>query len=1195
MSKFRTQLRPILALMLIISISKGVQFQDPPVNLSFNFPRPDVGPYNVFYPYITRLMDAAWQSVNDNIVREYQLSFTYINDFNNQTMTEQILTNILNNDVAYFLPCCIGYGNLMLDVMTQEAKTGPLIAPLDIDDQLRGVEQYRHVINLLASETEEVATIISYLTVDLQLSRIAYYGPNGTAAITVNNTLAILGRRLVLYLEYIDTVEPEHVSEMVAIAPEAIILTTDAAVTISYVSQLRTFAATNNTIIIIPSATGTTGALNFVLTTDETTRNVFAIASTPTWTNNSIPGTLIDLLTQDLTTYDPTLLTDGAPFGFVPGVNEIHAYLAIQWLARIIDTIPAANLTSERLLDTIYQRSITIIGDQIVGPFLDDCTDILGCCNQGAHAIFVNKLVPNVMGFSDYVQIDSVTWDGCTASPENQPLPFVLGMVQDLSGQNLVVAEGIRLALTHKIAESAFNGRGAILLAYDTGTGLVLDLTTELTDIDLALGLVGQTDKLASAIVGDNVTVWSLHPDEVSDQANIIRLFPSLRDQLFAALTHALESSTTQSIQLITDNNDLVQQAMTWSDELEISLTVIAPSDTLPSEIPSAVIIYSEGVMASLIDDVANTYGQATPIYVLAVLEPQDIITALTESPIELYFTLITPAVTDPDGLVILTEYLVSNQTSQVGFTGYITGRFFARVLESINGAVNADRIFEAVYQLSVISEGGLATGRLSNQADDFCNKGLRTVYILDTQTMTTANTVTWTGCEAEFTNSTGGGGKGDGKDSVLVPVVTTVTLATVLLICCCLLIICAVCSSMILGLIVIAGIGRQRPTANSIKLTEPDYYAVAFDPDYLDSEAVKDTLLYEYDYRYKRGQLIGDLGLFEQFIINQPYAGVCIHVLEKQVDNNRKLAAWLLYIYRYQNIEEDLIQTVAKERVSNLTGVTTLFRENSFLARIFKCYCKLEGLPYLWHKFAYLVNELEIKAQGKHRTFIRMETQEMDTFSGPLEVDPIKAEDQTKGEITANVYQLKYLAQQIFNRSRQEFPAKIAGFVKIVMSAVDDRFADVADDHRRVLAASFVFLRFVCPSIMAPQQWGLLDQAPSAEAQRVLILLSKIIQNLANGQTFDKEAYMTELNDFITSNQADMSDFLDTIIESEDTFETEGLEISEVIHDSSIKHVFAAFLKHSDSVVEALEISLSAEQFAECKEEYLEPLGLTS
>ena len=62
------------------------------------------------------------------------------------------------------------------------------------------------------------------------------------------------------------------------------------------------------------------------------------------------------------------------------------------------------------------------------------------------------------------------------------------------------------------------------------------------------------------------------------------------------------------------------------------------------------------------------------------------------------------------------------------------------------------------------------------------------------------------------------------------------------------------------------------------------------------------------------------------------------------------------------------------------------------------------------------------------------------------------------------------------------------------------------------------IFLRFVCPSIISPEKSGLLPEgALSSKQRRILVLLSKILQNISNKVVASaKEPFMQQMNCFV-------------------------------------------------------------------------------
>jgi len=73
-----------------------------------------------------------------------------------------------------------------------------------------------------------------------------------------------------------------------------------------------------------------------------------------------------------------------------------------------------------------------------------------------------------------------------------------------------------------------------------------------------------------------------------------------------------------------------------------------------------------------------------------------------------------------------------------------------------------------------------------------------------------------------------------------------------------------------------------------------------------------------------------------------------------------------------------------------------------------------------------------------------------------------------------------------------------------------------------------FLFLRLICPALVSPISFGILKKPPTNESGRALILVAKILQNIANDVEFgDKESYLMEMNELIKSRQPQVKEFL--------------------------------------------------------------------
>jgi len=115
------------------------------------------------------------------------------------------------------------------------------------------------------------------------------------------------------------------------------------------------------------------------------------------------------------------------------------------------------------------------------------------------------------------------------------------------------------------------------------------------------------------------------------------------------------------------------------------------------------------------------------------------------------------------------------------------------------------------------------------------------------------------------------------------------------------------------------------------------------------------------------------------------------------------------------------------------------------------------------------------------------------------------------------------------------------------------------------------VFNKLICPALTSPHIYGLLEEPPNDVAARYLILLSKILQNLANGTLpGNKEQYMETMNNFITTNTPKLREFFDeiSIPTSLDLTPQRREEILKALRDNALLHVWKHTKANLDKVL---------------------------
>ncbi|KAF8979403.1 Ras GTPase activating protein ira2 [Entomortierella lignicola] len=222
-------------------------------------------------------------------------------------------------------------------------------------------------------------------------------------------------------------------------------------------------------------------------------------------------------------------------------------------------------------------------------------------------------------------------------------------------------------------------------------------------------------------------------------------------------------------------------------------------------------------------------------------------------------------------------------------------------------------------------------------------------------------------------------------------------------------------------------------------------------------------------------------------------------------------LAIVLLHVFDSRGLTMPLLKAIIMKEVRE-TSESELFRRNCMATRLLTVFAKINGAEYLKSTLQPLLNALmTLPVQGSY------------------ELDPTRlAPDE---DINVNVENLKYMAQVFLDaitESASNVPASFCEVCWYLSQAVGERFPDA----KFTSVGGFIFLRYLCPAIVTPDSDGLFS-APieNSKVRRGLLLITKVIQNLANNVLFGaKEPFMIVLNTFLTSNIHKVTRFLGNI-----------------------------------------------------------------
>ncbi|KAL2759502.1 hypothetical protein ACRALDRAFT_1074229 [Sodiomyces alcalophilus JCM 7366] len=220
------------------------------------------------------------------------------------------------------------------------------------------------------------------------------------------------------------------------------------------------------------------------------------------------------------------------------------------------------------------------------------------------------------------------------------------------------------------------------------------------------------------------------------------------------------------------------------------------------------------------------------------------------------------------------------------------------------------------------------------------------------------------------------------------------------------------------------------------------------------------------------------------------------------------ELSVSLLTIFEHRGKTFDLFETLIKQEIEDTENETEILRRTCVATKMLSIYAKWKGQAYLKATLQQVVERLMLTSKDL-----------------ALELDPARVA--SPDELQKNALQLQIVVKVFIDEicaSSANIPPAFRKICNIISTAVRPRFPEA----KYTAVGAFIFLRFFCPAIVAPEVEGLLDTSPSKELRRGLLLIAKVIQNLANNVLFGaKEPYMFPLNDFLSHHIFRVTTFL--------------------------------------------------------------------
>eukprot|EP01135_Chromosphaera_perkinsii_P006663 Nk52_evm65s554 gene=Nk52_evmTU65s554 len=225
--------------------------------------------------------------------------------------------------------------------------------------------------------------------------------------------------------------------------------------------------------------------------------------------------------------------------------------------------------------------------------------------------------------------------------------------------------------------------------------------------------------------------------------------------------------------------------------------------------------------------------------------------------------------------------------------------------------------------------------------------------------------------------------------------------------------------------------------------------------------------------------------------------------------EDQLRLGKSLVFVFRVHDQNLALLKYILDFETVRSVNVYNLFMQRGISVHVLRTYLKLIGLPYISHILRPLMSEI-IK-----KKVVRDDDKEDELITHPLR--------------NINVWTLLESSQRALDAvlmTTEHIPDELFIICSYFRHVCGERYP--SETHYPVVGTVF-FTHFVCRAICQPYEYGLIDEEPTRDQERLFLLIGKAIRKVARTEIYDDDD-LSAMNVFIDSNVKQVQSFLDTI-----------------------------------------------------------------